>query len=128
MIAPGADQHCWFYDDDAFQETARPGFRRRVITGDQLQLCFWRIKGGATGSFMHKHDEHEQLGIIVRGKLDFRIGKEDSDRVVVGENEVYIAPAGVLHGDSVFIGDDEYDECWILDIFNPPRDDLREDR
>ena len=77
---------------------------------------------------MHKHDEHEQLGIIVRGKLDFRIGEEDSDRVVVGENEVYIAPAGVLHGDSIFIGDDEYDECWILDIFNPPRDDLREDR
>lgn len=128
MIAPGADQYCWFYDDDAFRETARPGFRRRVITGDQLQLCFWRIEGGATGSFMHKHDEHEQLGIIVRGKLDFRIGEEDSDRVVVGENEVYIAPAGVLHGDSVFIGDDEYDECWILDIFTPPRDDLLEDR
>ena len=128
MIAPGADQYCWFYDDDAFRETARPGFRRRVITGDQLQLCFWRIEGGATGSFMHKHDEHEQLGIIVRGKLDFRIGEEDSDRVVVGENEVYIAPAGVLHGDSVFIGDDEYDECWILDIFTPPRNDLREDR
>ena len=128
MIAPGADQYCWFYDDDAFRETARPGFRRRVITGDQLQLCFWRIKGGATGSFMHKHDEHEQLGIIVRGKLDFRIGEEDSDRVVVGENEVYIAPAGVLHGDSVFIGDDEYDECWILDIFTPPRADLLEDR
>ena len=41
---------------------------------------------------------------------------------------MYIAPAGVLHGDSIFIGDDEYDECWILDIFNPPRDDLREDR
>lgn len=126
MIAPGTDQYCWFDDDDAFQETARPGFRRRVITGPQLQLCFWRIKGGATGSFMHKHDDHEQLGIIVRGKLDFRIGTEESDRVVVGENEVYIAPAGVLHGDSVFIGDDEYGECWILDIFTPPRDDLRE--
>ena len=23
------------------------------------------------------------------------------------------------------IGDDEYDECWILDVFAPPRDDLR---
>ena len=126
MIAPGSEHYCWFYDDDAFQETARPGFRRRVITGDQLQLCFWRIKGGATGSFMHKHDDHEQLGVIVRGKLDFRIGEEDTDRVVVGENEVYLAPAGVLHGDSIFIGDDEYDECWILDVVAPPRDDLRE--
>ena len=121
-----ADQYCYFLDDDEFRQTDRDGFRRRVITGDNLQLCFWRIAGGATGSFLHKHDEHEQLGIIVRGALDFRIGDHDSDeRVVVGENEVYLAPQGVWHGDSVFVGDDEYDECWILDVFAPPRDDLR---
>ena len=120
------DQYCYFLDDDEFRETDRPGFRRRVITGDHLQLCFWRIAGGATGSFLHKHDEHEQLGIIARGALDFRIGDADSDeRTVLRENEVYLANQGVWHGDSVFIGDDEYDECWILDVFAPPRDDLR---
>ena len=121
-----ADQYCYFLDDEEFRQTDREGFRRRVITGDNLQLCFWRIAGGATGSFLHKHDDHEQLGIIVRGALDFRIGDSDSDeRVVVGENEVYLARQGVWHGDSVFVGDDEYDECWILDVFAPPRDDLR---
>lgn len=121
-----ADQYCYFLDDDEFQETDRPGFRRRVITGDRLQLCFWRIAGGATGSVLHKHDEHEQIGIVVRGGLDFRIGDADSDeRVVLRENEVYLAHQGVWHGDSVFIGDDEHDECWILDVFAPPRDDLR---
>ena len=121
-----SDQYCHFFDDDEFSETDRPGFRRRVITGNQLQLCFWRIKGGATGSFLHKHDEHEQLGIVARGKLDFRIGDADpTDRVVLGPNQVYLAGQGVWHGDSVFIGDDEYDECWILDVFSPPRDDLR---
>ena len=122
-----ANHYCHFFDDDEFRETERAGFRRRVITGDQLQLCFWRIKGGASGSFLHKHDEHEQLGIIARGALDFRIGDADSDeRVVLGENQVYLANAGVWHGDSVFVGDDEYDECWILDVFAPPRDDLRD--
>jgi hypothetical protein len=122
-----ADQYCYFLDDDEFRETDRPGFRRRVITGDHLQLCFWRIAGGAVGSFLHKHDEHEQLGIIARGALDFRIGDHDSDeRTVLRENEIYLANQGVWHGDSVFIGDDEYDECWILDVFSPPRDDLRE--
>ena len=122
-----ANPYCYFFDDDEFEETDRPGFRRRVITGDNLQLCFWRIAGGASGSFMHKHDEHEQLGIVVRGALDFRIGDHDTDeRVVLRENEVYLANRGVWHGDSVFIGDDEYDECWILDVFAPPRDDLRE--
>ncbi len=121
-----SDQYCHFFDDDEFSETDRPGFRRRVITGNQLQLCFWRIKGGATGSFLHKHDEHEQLGIVARGQLDFRIGDDDpTDRVVIGPNQVYLAGQGVWHGDSVFIGDDEYDECWILDVFAPPRDDLR---
>ena len=41
--------------DDEFLETDRPGFRRRVFNGDDLQLCFWRITGGATGSFLHHH-------------------------------------------------------------------------
>ncbi|MDA3029628.1 MAG: cupin domain-containing protein [Actinomycetota bacterium] len=121
-----ADQYCYFLEDEEFKETNREGFRRRVITGDNLQLCFWRIRGGSTGSFLHRHEDHEQLGVIVRGSLDFRIGDEQSeDRVVLGQNEVYLARPGVWHGDSVFIGDDEYDECWILDVFAPPRDDLR---
>lgn len=120
------NQYCYFYDDDLFTDTDRDGFRRRVITGDGLQLCFWRIAGGATGSFLHRHEDHEQLGIIVRGKLDFRINDDpdSEERVVLGEGEAYIAPKGVWHGDSVFIGDDEYGECWILDVFTPPRDDL----
>lgn len=124
---PMADQYCHFLDDDAFEETTRPGFRRRVITGEKLQLCFWRIDGGATGSYLHQHESHEQLGIIVRGALDFRIGDPDSDeRTVLRAGDVYLAPTEVWHGDSVFVGDDELDECWILDVFSPPRDDLIE--
>ena len=120
------NQYCHFYEDAEFQESERPGFRRRIITGTDLQLCFWRITGGATGSFLHHHPEHEQLGIVVRGKLDFRIGEQDDQRrVVLGEGDLYLAPRGVWHGDSVFIGDDEYGECWILDVFSPPREDLR---
>ena len=122
-----SDQYCYFFEDEAFAETDRPGFRRRIITGDRLQLCFWRISAGATGSFLHHHPEHEQLGIIVRGALDFRIGGEDvTERTVLKAGEIYLAPPGVWHGDSIFIGDDEYGECWILDVFAPPRDDMRE--
>jgi len=120
------DQFCHFFDTDAFHETDRPGFRRSVITGANLQLCFWRIDGGAQGSFMHNHEDHEQLGIVARGALDFRIGDKDGDqRVTIGPNQVYMAPRGVWHGDSNFIGDDEFGECWIIDVFSPPRDDLR---
>ncbi|MCU0259668.1 MAG: cupin domain-containing protein [Ilumatobacteraceae bacterium] len=117
-------QHCHFFEESLFEETDRPGFRRRIITGESLQLWFWRIAGGATGSYLHKHDEHEQLGIIVRGGLDFRIGEPDDERrVVLGPGDLYLAPRSVWHGDSVFLGDEEYGECWILDVFSPPRTD-----
>ncbi len=123
-----ASQYCYFFEDEEFEDTDRPGFRRRVVTGEHLQLCFWRIAGGATGSVMHNHDDHEQLGIVVRGTLELRIGDHEgaTQRDVIEENQAYLAPKGVWHGDSVFIGDEEYGEVWILDVFSPPRDDLRE--
>ena len=121
-----ANQYCYFFDEEAFGETDRPGFRRRVITGDSLQLCFWRITGGTEGSFLHHHPDQEQIGIVVRGELDFRIGSEDTtERTRLRAGEIYLAPRGVWHGDSVFIGDEELDEVWILDVFAPPREDLR---
>lgn len=121
-------RYVYFFDNDAFKETNRPGFRRRVITGENLQLCFWRIADQAAGSVIHRHADTEQLGIVFRGALDFRIGTEENveDRTVLGPGDTYIANPGVWHGDSIFHGDEEYGECWILDVFAPPRDDLKE--
>ena len=117
-----SDQYCYFFDEERFDETDRPGFRRRIIVGDHLELWFWRIKGGAEGSFLHNHDVNEQLGIIMRGSLDFRIGQpEDTTRKLLHAGDFYLAPPTVWHGDSIFIGDDEYGEVWILDVFAPPR-------
>ncbi|MGZ4764185.1 MAG: cupin domain-containing protein [Ilumatobacteraceae bacterium] len=119
------NQYCYFYEDEKFNDTDRAGFRRRVINGELLQLCFWRISGGASGSVLHHHPQQEQIGIIVRGTLDFRIGEpDDNTRVTLGPGEVYLAPRSVWHGDSVFVGDDELNEVWILDVFAPPREDL----
>lgn len=115
-------QYVYFMDDDQFEEEGRPGFRRRVVTGTNLELWFWRIKGGAEGSFLHRHEPEEQLGIVIRGTLDFRIGDpDDGTRHQLHAGDFYLAPPTVWHGESMFIGDDEYDEVWILDIFSPPR-------
>ena len=124
-MSPMQNQYCHFFDDAEFEETERPGFRRRVITGENLQLCFWRIAAGAEGSFLHQHADTEQLGIIMRGRLEMRIGNSGDDtRVVLGPGDVYLAPLNVWHGDSVFVGDDELGEVWILDVFSPVRQDL----
>ena len=76
--------------------------------------------------------EFGEIGVSFRGGLgvrvaDLRIGDdpETKERIVLNAGEAYLAPRSVWHGDSVFIGDDEYGECWILDVFVPPRDDLR---
>ena len=115
-------RYCYFFDDDEFADTDRPGFRKRIIMGDHLELWFWRIKGGAEGSFLHNHEANEQIGIIMRGSLDFRIGdRDDQTRNVLHAGDVYLAPTSVWHGDSVFIGDNEMGEVWILDVFAPPR-------
>jgi hypothetical protein len=61
----------------------------------------------------------------MRGALDFRIGDHDTaERTVLRAGDVYLAPVTIWHGDSVFIGDDEFGECWILDVFAPPRADF----
>lgn len=117
-------EHVWFMDDEAFEETERPGFRRRIVTGQQLQLCLWRIRADATGSVLHRHPDHEQAGIVVRGGLTIRIGDpETAPRATLGVGEMYVVPPGVWHGDSVFLGDADTDECWLMDVFVPPRQD-----
>ncbi len=120
-----SDQRVWFLDDAAFVEV-NPGMRRRVLPGNDMMLCFWRIKSGVGPTPYGDHPEHEQFGIIVAGHLDFRINS--GERSVLGPGDVYWAPAGCDHGDSLFRGDpDRNDEVWIVDMFCPNRDEYSPD-
>jgi hypothetical protein len=116
----GDNPFLMFNDDSAFKEV-RPGFRRRIITGDQIMLCFWRIREGMGPTPYDNHPDNEQFGIVMAGKLDFRIGSDE--RSLLEPGDVYWAPKGTDHGDSKFVGDPEHGETWILDLFVPPRDD-----
>jgi len=116
----GTSPYVFFQDESAFREV-RPGFRRRIITGDQIMLCFWRIREGSGPTPYDNHPDNEQFGIVLAGKLDFRIGSDE--RVVLGPGDTYWAPKATDHGDSQFIGDSEHGETWILDLFVPPREE-----
>jgi mannose-6-phosphate isomerase-like protein (cupin superfamily) len=108
----------YFYDEDAFKEVM-PGFKRRIIEGEHMSLCFWRIADGSGPTPYGGHLENEQFGFIIKGTLDFRLNSEE--RHQFGPGDIYYAPLNVPHGDSHFIGDEETGEVWILDIFQPIR-------
>jgi len=117
-----AENYLYKFEEQSFKEV-KPGFRRRIITGHDLMLCFWRIKHGSGPTPYDLHPNNEQFGIILAGRLDFRIASDQ--RVVLGPGDIYWAPRNTLHGDSYFIGDAEHGETWILDIFFPPREEYR---
>lgn len=110
------------FDDEGFIEV-KPGFRRRILNGEGIMLCFWRIAEGAGPTSYDGHPDNEQFGVILKGELDFRIGSDERD--VLGPGDIYWAPRDFPHGDSKFIGDPETGETWILDIFYPPREEYR---
>ena len=118
-----SDQYVFPMRDEDFKEV-RPGFRRRILTGNGLMLCFWRIEEGRGPTPYDGHAENEQFGVVLRGELDFRIGS--SERSVLRPGDAYWAPVAHPHGDSHFRGDKDLGETWILDVFAPPREEYRD--
>jgi mannose-6-phosphate isomerase-like protein (cupin superfamily) len=117
-----AETNVWTYDESAFRESSS-GMLRRIYNGDNLSLCFWRIKDGVGPTPYAPHPDNEQFGLIVAGQLDFRIGSDR--RQLLKPGDVYYAPRGVPHGDSHFVGDPSHGEVWIVDIFSPVREEYR---
>ncbi len=65
---------------------------RRVLSGKQSMMVWWKIKAGAHAA-AHKHP-HEQIVWMLKGKMDFRIGDE---RRSMGAGDVAVIPSGVEH-------------------------------
>jgi quercetin dioxygenase-like cupin family protein len=56
------------------EEQITDKIRRRVVSGRQGTMVYWRMKAGAHAA-AHKHP-HEQIVWMVKGTMDFRIGDE----------------------------------------------------
>jgi quercetin dioxygenase-like cupin family protein len=65
----------------------------------------------------HSHG-NEQLGIVLRGTMDFRIGDE---RLELGPGETWCIPANTPHEATAGA-----QGAVVIDVFSPPRDDFRE--
>ena len=66
----------------------------------------------------HKHDAHEQMGYLVKGKMGFLVGDKEQ---VLSPGNFYHAQIGQIHNGWTF---DE--PSVLLDVFSPPRDDIME--
>ena len=93
-----------------------PGIVSALASGDNLMLSFLEMEQGAEVA-EHSHP-HEQAGLVLAGKLRFRIGQEEK---VAGPGEAFIIPPNVVHWGVV-----EEGPAKVLDIFSPPREDYVE--
>ena len=90
------------------------GYAAKIIHTDQLSVMHVNVKAGAP---LPEHYHHnEQITNIIEGKLEMTVGGETR---ICEPGDVVVIPSNVLHS-AVAITD-----CRIIDVFNPPREDLK---
>jgi len=95
----------------------RPELAGRVYEGDGLTLVRWEFAPGTPRTGMHVHTDHEQMGIVLQGRIEMQIGEEV---VQLGPGDLFWCPRNVPHGRTLVLGDTP---AQIMDVFNPPRDE-----
>ena len=95
-------------------ERVGEGIERQMIVGDRLMICRLRFAPHVETP-AHDHP-HEQITIVERGRLRFRI---DGEERLVQVGDILHFPPGCWHGATML---DE--EVVLIDIFTPPREDF----
>ena len=92
------------------------GIHGAIVAGEKLMLSFLELEPNAEVP-EHSHP-HEQAGLVLAGRLRFRIGSEER---VVGAGEAFVIPSHAVHWGVV-----EEGPARVLDLFSPPRQDYLE--
>jgi quercetin dioxygenase-like cupin family protein len=87
----------------------------RSVHGERLTLAVVELDPGAVAA-EHSH-ENEQLGIVLQGKITFRIGDEQRE---LGPGDTWCIPGNTRHEATA-----GPEGCVVIDVFSPPRDDFR---
>ena len=103
------------YPEDFKTRDLALGVNSRLIWGERLMFSLVHLDADTTLP-RHKH-EHEQSGIIFKGRLEVTIGNESR---VLHNGDAYVVPSNVEHSARTF------GECAeVLDSFAPPREDYK---
>jgi quercetin dioxygenase-like cupin family protein len=88
----------------------------RTVDGERLTLGIVELDANAVVP-EHRHD-HEQLGMVLQGSLEFRVGEEKRQ---LGPGGTWRIPSNVPH--EVTVGSEG---AVVIDVFAPPRRDWGE--
>ena len=104
----------------AFEELERlaplpiwDGIVARAVVGERITLTVVELDPGAVVA-EHSH-ENEQLGIVLRGSISFRVGDETRE---LGPGATWTIPSNTPH--YAVAGPDG---AVLVDVFSPPRED-----
>jgi quercetin dioxygenase-like cupin family protein len=89
------------------------GVLARAVHGERVTLAVVELDADSVVS-EHSH-ENEQLGIVLRGSVRFRVATEERE---LGPGETWRIPANAPH--EVHAGPDG---AVVIDVFGPPRND-----
>ena len=92
------------------------GITARGVHGERLTLAVVELEPGAIAE-EHSHD-HEQLGMVLRGSLLFRVGNEERE---LSPGETWEIPSNTPHR-----AEAGPDGASVLDVFAPPRSEWQE--
>ncbi len=87
----------------------------RSVHGERLTMAVVELDPGAVAA-EHSHD-NEQLGLVLQGTLDFRIGDE---RRELGPGTTYLIPSNTPH-----MATAGPDGAVVIDVFAPIRADWK---
>ncbi|CAA9395211.1 MAG: hypothetical protein AVDCRST_MAG74-1231 [uncultured Pyrinomonadaceae bacterium] len=95
-------------------EKTAEGIERQMVVGENVMLCRFRFAPFVITA-EHSHS-HEQMTLVVQGKVKFIIGGEER---IVSAGDVLHFPPHNRHGATML---DE--EVILIDIFSPIREDF----
>jgi unsaturated pyranuronate lyase len=91
----------------------RDGITARAVSGERITMAVVDIEPNAT--LPEHHHENEQLGFVIKGSIEFRIG---TDKRELSAGDTYVIPSHVPH--EAVAGPEG---ATVADVFAPVRAD-----
>jgi quercetin dioxygenase-like cupin family protein len=88
---------------------------RRLITGTNTMIAHIYLKKDAVVP-LHSH-HNEQITYVLQGALEFLLGEQQDEKVIVRAGEVLTIPPNLPHSATAL------EDTLDIDVFNPPRED-----